>query len=136
MVLSGFLLAVHWTLCVKLLSTHTYSDPLFRSVIRSPRYCALDPSGHALLPGRTNTAALLGRKHKVQGSIDSLPPTSVNMTGVIVVTWDSGIGPKSSEKEKSGVVEMQRRLPILPLPTTANPLYNIAALDTQALTPQ
>lgn len=72
----------------------------------------------------------------MQGSIDSLPPTSVNMTGVIVVTWDSGIGPKSSEREKSGVVEMQRRLPILPLPTTANPLYNIAALDTQALTPQ
>ena len=72
----------------------------------------------------------------MQGSVASLPSTFVNMTGLTVVVWDSGIESRSSDKEKSGLVEMQRRLPILSLPTTANPLYRIAALDTQALTPQ
>ena len=88
------------------------------------------------MPGSTNTVTLVLIKHKVQGTIISSLSTSMNRTGAMRVTWSSGTKPSSSDVEKSGLEGMQRRLPLLSLPTAPNPLNSTSAFDGQVLSPQ
>ena len=86
------------------------------------------------MPGSTTTVALVVMKHKVQGSIISLLSVSVKRTGAMRVTCSSGIEP--SWDGRLGMEGVQRRLPLLSLPTAANPLNSTSASDGQVLSPQ
>ena len=86
------------------------------------------------MPGSTMTIALVVMKHKVQGRIISSLSVSMKRTGAMRVTCSSGIEP--SWDGRLGVEGMQRRLPLLSLPTAANPLNSTSAFDGQVLSPQ
>ena len=77
---------------------------------------------------------LLAIKHRVQGSIISSLSMSVNWTGAMRVTCSSGMEPSCDGR--LGAEGIQRRLPLLSLPTAANPLNSTSALDGQVLSPQ
>ena len=78
--------------------------------------------------------ALLAIKHRVQGNIISSLSMSMNWTGAMRVTCSSGMDPSCDGR--LGAEGIQRRRPLLSLPTTANPLNNTSALDGQVLSPQ
>ena len=80
------------------------------------------------------TVALVVMKHRVQSSIISSLSVSMNWTGAMRVTCSSGIEP--SWDCRLGTEGMQRRLPLLSLPTAANPLNSTSAFDGQVLSPQ